>query len=208
MLIDLNRFVKKMPKGYDSMGAFKVTIQKFYRITGSSNQYKGVIPDIILPDHYDHLKIGERYYNHPLRSDNIKSLSHSDWNYDNVDMEKIRELSNTRTAKSEGFSIIKEYIEKLKVLRADRSYDLKIDKLLAEQKKNENDSKKLNKKMNYLKNFLIVSNLTGRSFNSDKLKKVAEDNEKDWFEQLTKDIQLNESLMILKDMIHLKKEKG
>ena len=208
MLIDLNRFVKKRSEGYDNLGAFKVTIQKFYRITGSSNQYKGVIPDIILPDQYDHLKIGERYYNHPLKSDNIKALSHSDWNYDNIDIEKIRELSNTRTSKSEGFAIIKEYISKLVMLRANRSYDLKIDKLLAKQKKFEKDSKKLDKKMNYLKNFLIVSNLTGRSFKSDKLKKVAADNEKNWFERLTKDIQLNESLMILKDMVNLKKEKG
>ncbi|MCK5219990.1 MAG: tail-specific protease, partial [Candidatus Aminicenantes bacterium] len=61
MLIDLNRFVQKKEEGYDSLGAFKVTIQKFYRITGSSNQYTGVIPDIVLPDYYDHLKIGERY---------------------------------------------------------------------------------------------------------------------------------------------------
>ncbi|MEN8222937.1 MAG: carboxy terminal-processing peptidase [Acidobacteriota bacterium] len=208
MLIDLNRFVKKKSEGYNNLGAFKVTIQKFYRITGSSNQYKGVIPDIVLPDHYDHLKIGERYYNHPLRSDNIKPLNHSDWNYGDIDIKKIRELSRERTSNSEGFSTIKEYIGKLKELRANRTYGLKIDKLLEEKKQIEKDSKKLDKVKNYLKDFLLVSNLTGRSFKSDKLKKIAEDNEKNWFEQLAKDIQLNESLMILKDMIKLKKEKG
>ncbi len=208
MLIDLNRFVKSKQEGYDSLGAFKVTIQKFYRITGSSNQYTGVIPDIILPDHYDHLKIGERYYHHPLKSDKIKPLSFKKWDYDNIDISKIRELSASRIAQSKGFNLIREYIEKLKKMRGDRTYELKIEKLLAEQKKIEEDSKKIDKNINYLKNFSLISNLQGHSFKSDKLKKVAEDNEKNWFEQLEKDIQLNESLMILKDMIKLKKEKS
>ncbi len=208
MLIDLDRFVKNREEGYDSIGAFKVTIQKFYRITGASNQYKGVIPDIVLPDQYDHLRIGERYYNHPLRSDNIKPLKHTDWNYDNIDIKKLKELSHARVEKSSGFSIIKEYIEKLKELRSDRAYDLKIEKLIAKQEKIKNDSKKIDEEINYLKNFTLISNLKGRTFKSDKLRKVAEDNEKNWYEQLTKDIQLNESLMILKDMVQLKKEKG
>ena len=93
-------------------------------------------------------------------------------------------------------------------MREDRTYELKIEKLLAEQKRIEEDSKKIDKNINYLKNFSLISNLQGLSFESDKLKKVAEDNEKNWFEQLEKDIQLNESLMILKDMIKLKKEKS
>ncbi len=208
MLIDLDRFVKNRKEGYDSLGAFKVTIQKFYRITGSSNQYTGVIPDIILPDHYDHLKIGERYYHHPLKSDKIQPLNFKKWNYDNIDISKIRELSATRIAHSKGFKIISEYIEKLKKMRGDRTFQLKIEKLLAEQKKTKDDSKDIDKKINYLKDFSLISNLKRHSFKSDKLKKVAEDNEKHWFEQLKKDIQLNESLMILKDMIKLKKEKS
>jgi len=208
MLIDLNRFVKQKSEGYDSLGAFKVTIQKFYRITGGSNQYSGVVPDIILPDHYDHLKIGERYYNHPLKSDHIEPLRHADWNYGNIDISRIRELSRKRVEEDEGFATIREYIEKLKELRADRNYQLKIDNLLAEKKKIEEDSKKMDKEVRYLKDFQLISNLTGSSFKSDKLKKVAQENEKNWFEQLTGDIQLNESLMILKDMVRLSKERG
>lgn len=40
-------------------GAVKLTIQKFYRINGGSTQLKGVIPDIVLPDMYETLKIRE-----------------------------------------------------------------------------------------------------------------------------------------------------
>jgi len=122
----------------------------------SSNQYTGVIPDILLPDHYDHLKIGERYYNHPLKSDSIKPLKFTDWNYGNIDLERIRELSVERVFRSEGFNRIKEYIEKLKELGTDRTYSLKIEKMLEKQKKIENDQIKIDKKVKYLKNFSIL----------------------------------------------------
>lgn len=208
MLIDLNRFIKKKKDGYNSLGAFKVTIQKFYRITGNSNQYKGVVPDIILPDHYDHLQIGERYYNHPLKSDNIKSLRFNDWNYNNLDISKIKKLSASRISNSEGFALIKKYIRKLEELNKDKKYKLKIDELIEEQKRIEKNSAEFKKKFDYLKNFSIVSNLKNRPFSSDKLKKIAEDNEKNWFDQLRKDIQLDESLKILRDMIRLENGKN
>jgi len=46
-------------KEIGDIGALKVTLQKFYRITGGSTQYKGVVPDIILPSLFQHLKTGE-----------------------------------------------------------------------------------------------------------------------------------------------------
>ncbi|MCK5219989.1 MAG: carboxy terminal-processing peptidase [Candidatus Aminicenantes bacterium] len=143
-----------------------------------------------------------------MKADVIKPLKFKAWNYDNVDISKVRELSASRIAENEGFNNIREYIKNLKELRADRTYNLEINKLLAEQDKIERDSKKINREIKYLKKFSLISNLKNRSFKSEKLRKVAEDNEKNWFEQLEKDIQLNESLMILKDMVKLQKEKS
>jgi carboxyl-terminal processing protease len=40
------------------LGSVKITIQKFYRINGGSNQLKGVIPDIILPGAYSYMEVG------------------------------------------------------------------------------------------------------------------------------------------------------
>jgi ATP-binding cassette subfamily F protein uup len=42
------------------LGAVKVTMQKFYRINGGTTQLKGVTPDIILPDTYSKIDIGEK----------------------------------------------------------------------------------------------------------------------------------------------------
>ena len=45
-VIDLNRFIQKDEEDY---GRLKTTIAQFFRISGSSNQYKGVVPDIMFP---------------------------------------------------------------------------------------------------------------------------------------------------------------
>ena len=53
-------------------GYLKATIQKFYRVSGSSTQKLGVTPDIIFPSLTDALDIGEAYLKHPLNHDLIR----------------------------------------------------------------------------------------------------------------------------------------
>ena len=53
-------------------GAVKLTIQKFYRVAGSSTQKLGVVPDIILPSVRDALEVGEKYADHALDYDKIR----------------------------------------------------------------------------------------------------------------------------------------
>ena len=53
-------------------GYVKVTIQKFYRPSGSSTQMDGVVPQIVLPSLTDALEIGERYLENALPHDRIR----------------------------------------------------------------------------------------------------------------------------------------
>ncbi|HEY0742478.1 MAG TPA: carboxy terminal-processing peptidase [Chryseosolibacter sp.] len=55
-IIDLDKFIND-PN--DEVGQLKLTFQKFYRVTGSSTQHKGVIPDIKLPTALDPEQFGE-----------------------------------------------------------------------------------------------------------------------------------------------------
>ncbi|MCB0445807.1 MAG: hypothetical protein KDC68_09195, partial [Gelidibacter sp.] len=55
----------------EDLGFCKVTMEKFYRITGQSHQSIGVQPDILLPSLYDILKTNERYSNYALQNDTI-----------------------------------------------------------------------------------------------------------------------------------------
>ena len=57
-VIDLNQFVRNSSAG--DLGALKTTTQKFYRINGGSTQLEGVSSDVVMPDRYAYLKMGER----------------------------------------------------------------------------------------------------------------------------------------------------
>lgn len=61
-------------------GALKVTIQKFYRISGGSTQEHGVIPDIPLPSIYDVLEKGEASLKFPMKYDEIDKLAYKPMN--------------------------------------------------------------------------------------------------------------------------------
>jgi carboxyl-terminal processing protease len=55
-MLDLNSFMQLDNK---KMGQLKMTIAKFYRISGGSTQHKGVIPDIIFPSAFADAEFGE-----------------------------------------------------------------------------------------------------------------------------------------------------
>lgn len=68
-VIDLNRFIKD---SNDDHGRLKTTIAQFFRVSGGSNQYKGVVPDITFPTVIDSDEHGERAYENALPWDQVK----------------------------------------------------------------------------------------------------------------------------------------
>jgi carboxyl-terminal processing protease len=108
-IIDLNENIPLLHMSkYDDLGALKVMIQKFYRVNGSSTQYKGVEPDIVLPNLFEHIKSGERYLDYSLPWDSIAAVKFSPWAEKPFDLEKLRKRSKERGAKDEGLKIIAE----------------------------------------------------------------------------------------------------
>ena len=57
-------------------GQLKITQAKFYRISGGSNQYQGVSPDILFPSLYDPTEIGESTNQHAMMWDTIRPARH------------------------------------------------------------------------------------------------------------------------------------
>ena len=68
-VIDLNRFIKE---NGDDYGRLKTTIAQFFRVSGGSNQFKGVVPDIIFPTADNSSDQGERAYDNALPWDEVK----------------------------------------------------------------------------------------------------------------------------------------
>jgi carboxyl-terminal processing protease len=72
-VIDLNRFIKESDEDH---GRLKTTIAQFFRVSGGSNQHKGVIPDIIFPTAEDASDQGERAYENALPWDQVKAAKY------------------------------------------------------------------------------------------------------------------------------------
>lgn len=53
-------------------GKLKITLAKFYRISGESNQHQGIMPDISYPSLFDFTEIGESALDNALPADSIK----------------------------------------------------------------------------------------------------------------------------------------
>ncbi len=67
-VVPLDKYVQE-----EGVGSLKVTLQKFYRATGSSTQHKGVIPDVKLPSALNPEQFGESSNPNALPWDEIKS---------------------------------------------------------------------------------------------------------------------------------------
>ncbi len=91
------------------LGALKMTTQKFYRVSGDSTQYRGVIPDVILPDRSRYNEFGERYLDYSLPWDRIKEVEHKEW--PPVDRAELNVKSQGRVAKDEDFIEIQRVAE-------------------------------------------------------------------------------------------------
>ena len=78
--VDLNRFLNST----DDFGSLKLTIQKFYRITGESTQRKGIQSDIQMKDFFTYAEIGERYDDYALAWDKIPAVEYQPVNYFSV----------------------------------------------------------------------------------------------------------------------------
>ena len=102
-------------KARNKAGTLKVTIQKFYRPSGSSTQKLGVVPDIILPSLTDALEVGEAYLDHPLEHDMIRRAPDFDpLKRAQLFVPRLKELSTQRVSKSKDFSYVIEDVTKTK----------------------------------------------------------------------------------------------
>ena len=106
-------------------GAIKITIRKFYRVSGASTQLRGVIPDIVLPDPLSYsTSIGEDSLENAMPWDTIPSAK-----YDKLDLVQpylapLRLRSEARLATNQDFIYIRQDINEMQKLQADKTVSL------------------------------------------------------------------------------------
>ena len=75
----IGEYVDNTANGTD-LGSVKMTFQKFYRVTGSSTQRKGVESDVVLPSELELYKFREQDEKNALPWDEVRNLNFTIWN--------------------------------------------------------------------------------------------------------------------------------
>ena len=197
----------RVSNGYDEykpLGNVKITMQKFYRVNGGSTQLKGVVPDVILPDIYHYIETGEKEYDNPLTWTEIEATKFGQSVVLLENKNKIIENSRQRLSKNNDFNLILDRALKLKKERDESKYPLKLNSYRAMIDKRKEDGKKYE---NIMKNDIAnleISNLSVDlpKINVDESNKAKND---EFIKDLKKDIYLEETMFIIRDMISLEK---
>jgi carboxyl-terminal processing protease len=117
-------------------GALKITIRKFYRITGASTQLKGVQPDIILPDVLNYLQVGESNLDNPLPWDTIQAENHDKFNLVQPYLAELHKRSAARIATNQDFDYIHQDIVEYQKTQGNRTAPLNEHEAIKERERN------------------------------------------------------------------------
>lgn len=119
---------------YLPLGALRLTTQKFYRVSGESTQYRGVVPDIILPDRQQSSKFGEKYLDYSLPWDTITGVKHVDWDKGLVDLPWLKNRSRARVDSNPEFTKIKHVAKTLAERLENTRQSLQLEVVFKERK--------------------------------------------------------------------------
>jgi carboxyl-terminal processing protease len=126
-IIDLDETLPTELASLKPFGSLKFTMQKFYRVTGGSTQFKGVASDIVLPDLFSYVDQGEKESDYPLKWDEIKPASYRPWD-DQPNYAKLQASSKARVAASPAFQQMAELVQSLRKRKDETVVSMKIDK--------------------------------------------------------------------------------
>lgn len=125
-VLDLDRWIQDKEK----VGDLTLTVQKFYRVTGSSTQHKGVTPDIQLPSALSAEQFGESSSPSALPWDVIRK----------ADYQKTADVNDKLIS-----GLTKNYLERLKFDASLKQYVAEVDEVkknLSETKISLNEAKR------------------------------------------------------------------
>ncbi|WP_338734099.1 carboxy terminal-processing peptidase [Mangrovimonas cancribranchiae] len=194
-IFDLNRIVKNNRNG--DLGALKLTTQKFYRVSGGSTQLEGVKSDVVVPDRYSYIDIGEKDQENPLPYDKIASVEHTYWdNY--YDYDNAIKNSEQRMINNEQLKLINENALWVKERMDETHHSLNYNAYKAKLDENEKIAERFDKLNDYKTNLTFESlPYEQNMFLKDTVLKDKRDR---WHKSLSKDVYIEEALNVLEDL--------
>lgn len=200
-VIDLNQFIRG--NSYGDLGALKTTIQKFYRINGGSTQREGVKSDIVFPDRFSYLDMGERDEESALPWDKIEPAKYQPLN---VNFDNVIANSKKRIAANPTFNLIDENAKWIFERKDENDFSLNLNDFKRKIAAADVKIKKFKAISDYNNKYTFTSLPDEVAlFEKDTLLKQKRER---WHEDLQKDVYMEETLNIISDMKSLAKGKG
>ena len=136
-VVDLDQYMPPALSQFKA-GGLRLTIQKFYRVSGGSTQNRGVVPDIVLPSLNDYLDLAESSLPNAMAYDQIPPAAYSPGNYVTAaEIARLQAASAERVAASPDFKFMKQDIELYQARKKDKYVSLNYTKRLAERNEDE-----------------------------------------------------------------------
>lgn len=179
------------------IGAIKITVQKFYRVNGGSTQLEGVKSDVVVPDRYRYIEIGEKDMPNPLEWDKVAPAEYTPWDqYKNLDL--IAKNSQSRINQRPEVQLLDAQAQWIKTQRDDNTFPLSYKDYVVEVKQNEEAIKKFDT-LNKFSYKLSFSSLPYelQLFQKDT---ILQAKRLRWHKDLTKDVVVDEAVQVLKDL--------
>jgi len=140
-MFNLDDYINPQFKALTPLGSVKITISKFYRISGGTTQKDGVTPDIPMPDAYQYLYPREKDEECPIISDKIAPVSYVPWK-DSPNISSLQKSFEQMTDNDSIFQLIHEQAVQYKKQRDESLYSLNLDEYRKKQKEREETDKK------------------------------------------------------------------
>jgi carboxyl-terminal processing protease len=114
-------------------GELKLTLAKFYRVSGQSTQHQGVIPDIQYPDMMNTKEIGESALPEALPWDSIKPAIKPELDSIKPFLSELQNRFENRTAQNPDFTFARERLQLAQKLMEENTVSLNETKRRAQQ---------------------------------------------------------------------------
>jgi len=199
-IVDLNNVISG--NTYGDLGSLKITTDKFYRVNGGSTQLEGVKSDIIFPNRYSYIDIGEKDLENPLSWDKIDPARYN--NSGNIfNYSKVISDSKERINNNEYFALIDEHASWIKSQQDDKIVSLDYLTYKGDLESSKSQNNKLKRIEEFESPYIFQWNNTNdkedNSYNDD----IKEKRDR-WIESLKKDIYVNEAMNLLRDLSSIK----
>lgn len=200
-IINLNNVISG--NTYGDLGSLKITTDMFYRINGGSTQLEGVKSDLVFPNRYSYIDIGEKDLENPLSWNKIDPAR-----YDNSEKifnnSQVILNSKNRISRNEYFSIIDQHAKLVKSKQDDKTISLEYSsyKDELENTKLQNDKLKIIEEFSspYLFEWNEINFNSNNAYDDDMKEKRDR-----WIESLKNDIYVDEAMNLLKDINSIKR---